>query len=470
MSGNSSRIPNDSIPNDNKYATKNIENSDAKSTQEYTKINPVASNALTADPENFPGIKQKFSEVTSQTLELTKRNIKGLRANEGLRAKNSNNFYFLNRIKQLPWAYIKDELTFTSQFRKISDKPTYSIDPIKFIAGGTYGKVFQGKSGKAYKKMTMKPYNDDTENRRPPELKINEYKEKYYREIYLEAFIQTVLQNDPMYGSNIARIDKMYKNYHDEFDIYYYEMERINSQNGIAGYLESQKVDGSVPLGTIVDILKQLATILAHFKTEYKFFHRDLHCGNVLFHEFEAEKLPANLKLPLLPGNRQIKIIDFGLSCMTSKLDKVFSVNTPACSSYDLLVYLTYLLQVYPMYFNEITVSALKNLYKLSSEENLYTEFIKFKNRKPEEERGTIYFFHFLYFHMGLGEEFWRQTPDGTNMRTKFQPVLDNFQPENFLTILDEKFPPVGSSGGKYKKSRKSRKNRKSRKSRSRKN
>jgi hypothetical protein len=253
-------------------------------------------------------------------------------------------------------------------------------------------------------------------------------------------------------------------------------METIHSPGGLNGYLETLRQGTYVPLETILSILKQLAIILAYFKREYGFFHRDLHTDNVLFHKVPDDYVhPPDSAIPLLPGRRLIKLIDFGKSCMTSQITKKqFSVKYVSCVSYDLLTYLTRLLNLHKGFFTEYTILSLKGFFTLPSGENLYDEFIRYK--KPNQHFLTHYLTYYQYFEdSAICGNFW--TIGGGIRLMKFQPVLDKFLPEAFLEMVDSlllRFTTpltIASSGGKSgkrnsKKSRKSRNSRKSRKSR----
>lgn len=66
------------------------------------------------------------------------------------------------------------------------------------IGGGTYGTILlDTETGKVYKRIK---YN-----------RSRATMEKFHRELFMEAFIQTVLQNDPVYGRNIGQIVKVYR-------------------------------------------------------------------------------------------------------------------------------------------------------------------------------------------------------------------------------------------------------------------
>jgi len=368
-----------------------------------------------AAPEilNFPDtIRDNFSVVTGQTVDLTAANIKGLRSNQ------ARTRYFSTRIASLPWAYIPDAN---------NDFHSDGFDEgLRYIGGGTFGQVFQGiTSGKAYKKMTMKSdYNT-------PALK-----ELYYREVYLEAFIQTVLQNDPTYGQNIAAIEKVYKDQMPDGtsrDVFYYQMETIRSPNSLGDYLRSQRdpATGLVPRTTLLAILIKLATLLDYFKTTYGFYHRDLHTQNVLFPEVVGGDLP---------GNRIIKIIDFGQACMKpTSTRKVFSVKNGNCESFDLLIYITSLFQTYRDLFDAESIQFLDSIFNLPTGENLFNLMYTYTRTNELTASGRIPVSYLAYhYRINRGDLFWGRTLRGVGitMFDKFKPIVDRFYPQHFLSML----------------------------------
>ena len=384
------------------------------------------------DPQNFPDtVRDNFSVVTGQTVDLTAANIKGLRSNKAA------SLYFSKRIASLPLAYIPDSNSF---FKRMLDG---SYENIHYLGGGTYGQVFQGiTSGKAYKKMTMNP-----------DYKTSASKELYYREVYLEAFIQTVLQNDPTYGQNIAAIEKLYKDRAPDGTsraIFYYQMETIHNPGGLRGYLNSQQdpATGLVPRSTLVAILRKLAIILEHLRTTYGFYHRDLHVGNVMFHDMTAELAGAAAGTPipadLLPGNRRIKIIDFGQACMKPR-GNTFSVEGSDCISIDLLIYATSLFDYRDM-FDAESITFLNGLFTKEIDGityNLYTmmnDYTRISEHIPN--------FHLAYhYRFNNRDPFWGRTLRGVGvtMMNRLRGIWAGFTTLNFLTYLDTNFPVVAA-------------------------
>ena len=241
------------------------------------------------------------------------------------------------------------------------DRGTVTIggmsEPVLKIGGGTYGTIFLGTTSQfVYKRMVMLP-----------EIKGAKGIEEYHREIFIEAYIQCVLQCDPRFGKNIARIEKLYRdvevtrassNY-----TYYYKMESIP-------YTLDRHLQR--PGRTKEDNLKlisDLADVFEYFNRNYGFRHRDLHADNVMFAE-----------------DGTLKLIDFGQACINQR-GTVYSVNDIECSSYDILIFLTYILQ-YNIMNN---ISGEINALLSDKELNIYDELAK---RDPD-----IPTFHKVYHY-----------------------------------------------------------------------
>lgn len=200
------------------------------------------------------------------------------------------------------------------------------IDKIKKIGGGTYGTIFLGKSGAVYKRITMESIKNII-----PDKDRNYMNELFHRELFIEAFVQTLLQCDTKYGKNIARLDGIYK------DGIVDETNNLPlSQRKYTYFYKMENVPYTLPgfVKTLTNVTSEMATkfqdlgaMLEYFMDTYGFFHRDLHGGNIMFDT---------------DGN--IKLIDFGMSCIN--VDGIqYSVNNDECMSFDLFILVTYLLE-----------------------------------------------------------------------------------------------------------------------------
>lgn len=234
------------------------------------------------------------------------------------------------------------------------EKGVIGKDPVTYIGGGAYGTIFLGNSNRVYKRTTKKDYLDA---------------EEFHKELFMEPFIQTLLQNDVSYGKNIAKLMGLYRDagavaassrarttvsatgersaapIHKSNYTYYYVMEPI--AYNIDRYI------GAVPPTVFITKLQQIGTILEYFKNNYGFYHCDLHGDNIMY----------------MHPTGDIKIIDFGLSCITDA-GTVYSVAAKECHSWDLLIYITWLRQydVIPIYnglFNKLLSHGANNLYNI---------------------------------------------------------------------------------------------------------
>jgi serine/threonine protein kinase len=368
-----------------------------------------------ANAKNFDdGIIRNFSEVISQTVESTGANITELRSTRfGTRPRNAP--YFSTRIYSLPMARIivsgSGVISFISQHG--------DNDDVTEIGQGSNGTIYKGiRSNIVYKR-----------------IEINNSEEKF-REIYLEAFIQTVLQNDPTYGRNICRIEKLYR---DErlIDtvpvsrrryIFIIKMEYIQNIK-LNLYLESLKDEESnlVSFAAIKPMLRYLAFLLEHFQRNYGFYHGDLHSGNVLLNNDPT----------------QIKIIDFGMACMKPiTTGRIFSVKNIPCMSYDLLIYIMDLRQYHIKDFANDALIFFDSLARSPDGRGLYdwaNEYLRLINKI----RSPI--FHLMYSDQIVPDnEFWRAGIPGVGtLYNIFTPLLEqNFLPVGFIHAIDNYHPP----------------------------
>jgi serine/threonine protein kinase len=239
-------------------------------------------------------------------------------------------------------------------YRPEMQKGVIGGDPVTQIGGGAYGTIFLGNSGKAYKR-TIKKVDKDIED--------------FHKELFMEPFIQTLLQNDAKYGMNIAKLMGVYRDagavaastrargtvsatgargtapMRESNYTYYYVMEPI------AYTVDTYIAQLANPL-EFIDKLRDIGEILNYFKTNYGFYHCDLHGGNILFNY-----------------SKSIKIIDFGMSCITDA-GTVYSLITKTCHAWDLLLYITYLKQnnVIPIFnnlFDKLLSHGANNLYNI---------------------------------------------------------------------------------------------------------
>lgn len=253
--------------------------------------------------------------------EETKRIISKLEAESGAKNLAASFPRFTNLAVNLNVANVMMYTDITGQIEINS-----VTDRIKRIGGGAYGTIFLGESGIVYKRITMKSINNTIQDKYR-----NYMNELFHRELFIEAFVQTLLQSDTKYGKNIARLDGIYKDsIVDETHnlplakrkyTYFYKMENVPYT--LPAFVKT------LPnvISTMVIEFQELGTMLEYFMDTYGFFHRDLHGGNIMFDS---------------SGN--IKLIDFGMSCINVNGIQ-YSVNNDECMSFDLFILVTYLLE-----------------------------------------------------------------------------------------------------------------------------
>jgi tRNA A-37 threonylcarbamoyl transferase component Bud32 len=274
-------------------------------------------------------IYTKFGEIISKNAKRELNGfIEGLSANQGERNLGAGTERYTDHASML------ENLTFTP-----SSDTTGTIqigrtqEPVRRIGGGTYGTIFLGTTTKTvYKRVVRDPAGHRSI-------------EEFHRELFIEPFVQTVLQMDDTYGTNIAKISGVYRdssvptrlqrttrrrtaapiNNSAIVYTYWYVMESIDYT--LDRYVDSMIQNNETRLRDVLyGHISSLGTILGYFQRKYGFYHRDLHTGNVMFKQDGSN--PEILKL-----------IDFGMS--TVSLNGVqYAIQGGSNFSYDLLIFL----------------------------------------------------------------------------------------------------------------------------------
>jgi len=218
-------------------------------------------------------------------------------------------------------------------------------DRFRKIAGGTYGTIWRNESGMGpvYKRMwrQSKIRAANTPSVRARKEKDNE---DFYREAYIEAFIQVVLQNDPVEGGRVSHITGMYRDEagrrrgtrrtatktfrassEPERTVLYYLMEPLPTS--FNDYIRS--LPQPISMDVAAPIFAAIGRALARFDSEYGFHHCDLHTGNIMFN---AAGSPI--------------IIDFGKSCMTVG-DRTYAKNDKVCEGFDVMLLMSSIKEYY---------------------------------------------------------------------------------------------------------------------------
>jgi hypothetical protein len=347
--------------------------------------------AALAPPVALDTVLTKFSEVLNPRHFNTKDSVKGVLryltvpsqiGNIRQRAKAKNKvrgieaiFRHADQLKYLLTLELVDTKEQHGSVRigkKVKDE--YLTKP---IARGGYGVIYFNRAkDKVIKEIKFESRDSVLANR------IIDL-ENSTREFFLEAFIQTVLANDLNFGSEIARIDKVY--YGNKSSslsrtsganiadpgvgmprYLYITMEVIPfSFTSLCAKISEENSNRELEVTDIAPLFIQLGYLLDYLYNTYVFRHGDLHCGNIM-----------------ADASRDLKLIDFGMSCIkyegeyykVVRDDEVEFDNRNAsyptttaprvgCDSFDLLILLTSFLQFYT---EDLTDDGTEYKYKFS--------------------------------------------------------------------------------------------------------
>jgi len=288
------------------------------------------------------------------------------------------------------------------------------------IGGGTFGSIFVGQTtGNIYKRVSLEGDNNSDDA----------VTEEFARETCVEVFIQTVLQNDSMYGGNIARILGVFRDLKnrtrtaagDQTDFtFFYVMEPAGIQ--IYDYPASSTY--AMLQQREYKLLENLGNILAHFDKLYGFRHRDLHGGNVL-----------------IQGADKIKLIDFGKSCI--RVDGItYAVRGRTCEATDLLILLAAIIQYSTEWNRAPELRRIMRLFLTHNPGGMRTDIYGQMLTHPE---GTA-FYAAYYDYISA-----RLIPWGTPANYAFIDDkvngITHLQPENFAAIMKKLRLPTTASG-----------------------
>jgi len=240
------------------------------------------------------------------------------------------------------------------------------VEFLEQIGRGSYGIIYKGeKSGKIYKKI----------------LPVEEANaaNKNYENAYREAFVQTVLGNDPVVGDKICKIEKMYRSpLGGEKNTYFYVME--DAGVSMRNYLRNRPT-----LDELRSIMTQLADLLKYLYYTYNFRHNDLHDSNLMV------KKDAD-------GSLKIKLIDFGKARII--IERTLYADGYHVS-YDLLILLTSIYQLSMQYLSPECKAAIEACFTDSKGFNIFEEVVKqhqlLKEKPPECKGRTKYIYHYMY-------------------------------------------------------------------------
>ena len=240
----------------------------------------------------------------------------------------------------------------------------------EFWGQGASGSIQKGTSGLIYKKITFP---------------IDSELEESVKEVFLEAWIQTVMGLDKKYGENISQIRNIYRDISivrgwekKQQCILYITMD-FNPLK-ITDYLFSFE---SPTLTDVKPQLTELGKILQHFDKHYNFRHRDFHQGNIMFDE-----------------EKSVRLIDFGRSCLTFDWttgsrqaifgmpkyggvipEELMAINESPCFSLDLLTLIASFIEYYKDEMSESLFNFLNTVVTGEGGKNLFSYLKKLKEK-----------------------------------------------------------------------------------------
>jgi len=327
---------------------------------------------------------------------------------------------WVKKLKSLDFAPIKPKKknNLKSGSVKMNELPG-GENIIYSVGQGAYGTVYKGtKISYSYK--SIEPKEDITSD--------SNMLENFYRKIFLETWIQTILSSDRKYGDNICKP---------------LHLKRSSSTPGLFIIMEyvplscndflKEKIDKNkykkITLKDTREFFIKLITILDHFKTQYGFFHRDLHIHNIR-----------------LTSEYSIKFIDLGMACITANntndsitvfsmqkkgisfdLAKRMDSKNVTCASFDLLMFFTFFYQHYCQTMKtDIELAIFIRLLFITKTDTVFFDLLnyltKFLSKNWRHLHFTTYPEHLQEIYISLDE--------------KNKNSLDNFKTDKLLIFL----------------------------------
>jgi len=350
--------------------------------------------------------------------------------------------YFQDAAKSLP--------VINAAFTDANNGKIQSVT-VRRIGGGTYGTIWQGTgpSSAVYKRTVNK-----TKGLSTAEV------EAVYRENYVEAFIQTVLQSDPSSGESVGNLEAIYRDAtirrrgtrrrssgarrtssnKPQYNVrrasseplnttFFYKMEYIRYTFADAIQKLYTDAGGPIPLDVIHSKFGSLGETLTKFDENYGFRHCDLHTGNLMF-----------------TGAMDIKLIDFGKSCLNID-GVVYAKNKTVCESYDLLIFLASLREYYFQYFDAGVRDLINYFFTDTDGTNIYDEIERFHT--DFSAQGAV--FHYFYRENSIDDRAdpdagypWGEDVGGRTLYDKLMAgvILQKVSPEHFSIVWENPRAP----------------------------
>jgi hypothetical protein len=304
----------------------------------------------------------------------------------------------------------------------IPDRSTYTVtlphlvEKISVIGSGERAAIFRGqKSGYVYKRLNLNmliAYED-----------LYYELEKFARELCIEVFIQTVLNNDDTYGKHIPKVIGVYR---DSKNRKRPDSISAIQQQSLSFFIvmeyAGERLDilpsSEIPNSAMVDI----GNILQHFWNRYRFKHFDLHGGNVL----------------LLDG--VVKFTDFDASSIKIG-DESFALFQNNYATDDLFTLVTSLRDD-SVLFREEPLSELARrielflLYDPSGRQiNVYNAMKEYIAKESDEDKITLLELTRGVTYRQFPKYLWESEENRHLLLDEDNGILKNLQPERFAEI-----------------------------------
>lgn len=195
--------------------------------------------------------------------------------------------------------YNTGDLAFFQTYFDALPKLSYSKNNTKNISANETVIVKDENAGKGLFGVIAKNRNNPFVYKKIEDKSLPSGRLGYLKSIFKEVIVQTLLQSDTTYGTNICHIYKLYRSANN--CIMKLEILHITLKDAILASKNSFRKEPNAASSLLRDILVKIFEILDHFYKKYEFRHYDLHVSNVM--SDSHGDIVENLK-----------IIDFGLS------------------------------------------------------------------------------------------------------------------------------------------------------------
>jgi hypothetical protein len=309
----------------------NVNNFNWNEARRHYKAEPEPFEFLPAEPlvpMSYELLVTRFSSVLGLSEEDTRRII------DNLNPATKTTDFFTEISKKLPKFTKKTwflgrlrRKTNTMRVLKKGNTTVKNVIYTKPSGSGASGQLYVSQDDtRAYKSIRLV----HSSNNGP----IQEFFESNIRQIFYEAFIQTILSGDRLHGRFILPVEGIFYEESAEPNVRTIIIQMPKLVATLTSAIEELGRKKGIPIDYryIRHVLKSITETLIHFKQLYGFRHCDLHMGNIMYRDTEL---------------REPYIIDFGRSCLTfNGIAYYNSEYHSRCESNDLLILLVHMLSV----------------------------------------------------------------------------------------------------------------------------